>query len=33
VYVGYLRKKVERDGERRLLQTIRGAGYVMQLDE
>jgi heavy metal response regulator len=33
VYVGYLRKKIERDGERRLLQTIRGAGYVMQLDE
>ena len=33
VYVGYLRKKIERDGARRLLQTIRGAGYVMQLDE
>jgi DNA-binding response OmpR family regulator len=33
VYVGYLRRKVERDGERRLLHTIRGAGYVMKLPE
>lgn len=33
VYVGYLRKKIDRDGERRLLHTIRGTGYVMKLDE
>jgi DNA-binding response OmpR family regulator len=33
VYVGYLRRKIEADGERRLLHTIRGAGYVLKLDE
>jgi DNA-binding response OmpR family regulator len=33
VYVGYLRRKIEADGARRLLHTIRGAGYVMKLDE
>jgi len=33
VYVGYLRRKIERDRERRLLHTVRGAGYVMQLEE
>jgi len=30
VYVGYLRKKVDQDGETRLLHTVRGAGYVMK---
>src|SRR5438128_922849 len=33
VYVGYLRRKIERDCERRLLHTVRGAGYVLQVEE
>jgi DNA-binding response OmpR family regulator len=33
VYVGYLRRKIERDRERRLLHTVRGAGYVLQVGE
>ena len=30
VYVGYLRKKTEADGEPRLIQTVRGVGYVLR---
>lgn len=30
VYVGYLRRKTEADGEPRLLQTVRGVGYVLR---
>jgi two-component system response regulator MprA len=30
VYVGYLRRKLEACGERRLLQTVRGVGYVLR---
>jgi two-component system, OmpR family, response regulator MprA len=30
VYVGYLRRKLESDGEPRLLQTVRGLGYVLR---
>ena len=30
VYVGYLRNKLEAQGEPRILHTIRGAGYVMR---
>jgi len=30
VYIGYLRRKTERDGEPRLLQTVRGVGYVLK---
>jgi two-component system response regulator MprA len=30
VYVGYLRKKTEDGGEPRLIQTIRGVGYVLR---
>jgi DNA-binding response OmpR family regulator len=33
VYVGYVRRKVDAPGERRLLHTVRGAGYVMKADE
>ena len=33
VYVGYLRRKIDRDHERRLLHTVRGAGYVLQVEE
>jgi len=32
VYVGYLRKKLEADGESRLLWTMRGVGYVLRED-
>jgi len=30
VYVGYLRRKLEQEGESRLLHTVRGVGYVMR---
>ncbi len=30
VYVGYLRRKTETDGEPRLLHTVRGVGYVLR---
>ncbi len=30
VYVGYLRRKLEAGGETRLIQTVRGVGYVMR---
>ena len=30
VYVGYLRRKLEQDGEPRLLQTVRGVGYTLR---
>jgi DNA-binding response OmpR family regulator len=30
VYVGYLRRKVDGPGDRRLIHTIRGAGYVLR---
>jgi len=30
VYVGYLRRKLEAGGEARLLQTVRGVGYVLR---
>jgi two-component system response regulator MprA len=30
VYVGYLRRKLEADGEPRLLQTVRGVGYALR---
>ena len=30
VYVGYLRRKLEEDGEPRLLQTVRGVGYALR---
>jgi two-component system response regulator MprA len=30
VYIGYLRKKTEQAGERRLIQTVRGVGYVLR---
>ena len=31
VYIGYLRRKLEENGEVRLLQTIRGVGYALRL--
>jgi two-component system response regulator MprA len=30
VYIGYLRKKTEQGGESRLIQTVRGVGYVLR---
>ena len=30
VYIGYLRRKTEENGEPRLLQTVRGVGYVLR---
>jgi two-component system response regulator MprA len=30
VYIGYLRRKTEGEGEPRLLQTVRGVGYVLR---
>ncbi len=32
VYVGYLRKKLESDGNIRLIHTVRGIGYVMRVE-
>ncbi len=32
VYIGYLRTKLEAEGEPRLIHTIRGAGYVLRVD-
>jgi DNA-binding response OmpR family regulator len=33
VYVGYLRRKIDGEGERRLLHTIRGAGYALRAED
>ena len=30
VYIGYLRRKIELDGESKLLHTVRGVGYVVK---
>jgi two-component system response regulator MprA len=30
VFVGHLRRKLEADGERRLIQTVRGVGFVLR---
>ncbi|MDE3129873.1 MAG: winged helix-turn-helix transcriptional regulator, partial [Acidobacteriota bacterium] len=30
VYIGYLRKKLEADGEPRLIHTVHGVGYVLR---
>ncbi len=30
VYIGYLRKKLEAEGEPRMLHTVRGVGYVLE---
>jgi two-component system response regulator MprA len=32
VYVGYLRRKLEEEGEPRLIHTVRGVGYVLRAD-
>jgi len=30
VYIGYLRRKTEQEGEPRLIHTVRGVGYVLR---
>jgi two-component system response regulator MprA len=30
VYIGYLRRKLEQNGEKRLIHTVRGVGYVLR---
>jgi len=30
IYIGYLRKKLEADGSPRIIQTVRGVGYVLR---
>jgi two-component system response regulator MprA len=30
VYIGYLRRKLEAEGERRMIQTVHGVGYVLR---
>ncbi len=32
VYIGYLRRKTEAEGEPRLIHTVRGVGYVLRAD-
>jgi two-component system response regulator MprA/two-component system response regulator TrcR len=32
VYIGYLRKKIHLPGEKRLIHTVRGAGYALRRD-
>jgi len=33
VYIGYLRAKTESNGELRLIQTVRGVGYVLRIEQ
>jgi len=33
VYVGYLRRKIDGEGDQRLLHTLRGAGYKLAAEE
>ena len=33
VYMNYVRKKIEADGQRKLIHTVRGIGYVMRVEE
>jgi two-component system response regulator MprA len=32
VYFGYLRRKLEAEGEQRVIHTVRGVGYVLRED-
>ena len=32
VYIGYLRKKIDAPGEKQLIHTVRGAGYMLRGD-
>jgi DNA-binding response OmpR family regulator len=33
VYVGYLRRKIDGEGDRPLLRTVRGAGYTLKAED
>ena len=33
VYINYLRRKIDQDFEPKLIHTVRGAGYVLRMDE
>jgi two-component system response regulator MprA len=33
VYIGYLRRKLESEGESRLIHTVRGVGYVARVGD
>ena len=33
VYVNYLRRKVDRESDRKLIHTVRGVGYVFKEEE
>jgi heavy metal response regulator len=33
VYVNYLRKKIDRDAEKKLIHTVRGVGYILREEE
>ena len=33
VYIGYVRRKLERDGVPPLIRTVRGSGFVLELAE
>ena len=32
VYINYLRKKIDQDEEKQLVQTVRGVGYMLKAD-
>ena len=32
VYINYLRKKIDRDAEKKLIHTVRGIGYIFKED-
>jgi DNA-binding response OmpR family regulator len=33
VYVNYLRKKIDRDAEKKLIHTVRGVGYILREED
>ena len=33
VYMNYLRKKIDQDFSQKLIHTVRGAGYVMRVED
>jgi DNA-binding response OmpR family regulator len=33
VYINYLRRKIDQDFEPKLIHTVRGAGYVLRMEE
>jgi DNA-binding response OmpR family regulator len=33
VYVNYLRKKIDRDADRKLIHTVRGVGYIFKEED